>query len=92
MGLNGVGIKAVNALSESFEIRSVRDGVMKFARFERGELIFESPETATDEPNGTFTQFTPDSTIFTGYRYRDEHVLTIFAQLHLPQHRIGNYL
>lgn len=77
VGLNGVGIKAVNALSESFEIKSYRDGLMKTARFERGELIYESPETPTDEPNGTFTRFTPDDTVFAGYKFREEYVLTL---------------
>ena len=64
VGLNGVGIKAVNALSTGFEIRSVRDGQMKSARFSFGELVEESPVVATDEPNGTFVAFTPDESIF----------------------------
>ena len=77
VGLNGVGIKAVNALSESFEIRSVRDGKQKDARFLKGELIEESPITDTDEPNGTFVQFTPDPTIFRDYRFRDEFIIPL---------------
>lgn len=75
IGLNGVGIKAVNTLSTSFEIRSVRDGQMKTARFECGKLLEESPITACDEPNGTFVQFIPDASIFCGYRYREEFII-----------------
>ena len=76
-GLNGVGIKAVNAVSESFEISSYINGSMKTARFERGELLFESPEEATDEPTGTFVQFTPDNTIFEGFKYKEDYVQTL---------------
>lgn len=75
IGLNGVGIKVVNALSTSFEIRSVRGGQMKTARFECGKLLEESPITACDEPNGTFVQFIPDTSIFCGYRYREEFII-----------------
>jgi len=75
IGLNGVGIKVVNALSTSFEIRSVRGGQMKTARFECGKLLEESPITACDEPSGTFVQFIPDASIFCGYRYREEFII-----------------
>lgn len=78
VGLNGVGIKAVNALSTSFEIRSVRDGQMKSARFSCGNLIEESDIVpAGDEPNGTFVSFTPDASIFRDYRYRDEFIVPL---------------
>lgn len=77
VGLNGVGIKAVNALSDDFEIYSVRDGEMKRARFCRGKLIEDFPVAPTDEPNGTFVQFTPDATIFRDYKYRDEYILPL---------------
>lgn len=77
VGLNGVGIKAVNALSESFEVSTYRDGMMKTARFERGQLIFESPEVPTEEQNGTFVQFTPDNTLFEHYKFQDDFVLTM---------------
>lgn len=77
VGLNGVGIKAVNALSSEFEIRSVRDGMGKTARFEKGELIEETEILPTDEPNGTFVRFIPDDTIFRNYRFRDDHVETL---------------
>ncbi|MBD5180572.1 MAG: type IIA DNA topoisomerase subunit B [Bacteroidales bacterium] len=76
-GLNGVGIKAVNALSTSFIIQSVRDGEMKRAVFACGELVEETPVVSTDEPNGTFVQFTPDPTIFKGYFYREEFIVPI---------------
>ena len=74
VGLNGVGIKAVNALSERFVIRSVRDGQGKTATFSRGELLEESEILPTDEPNGTFVQFLPDPAIFRDYLYRDEFI------------------
>ena len=77
VGLNGVGIKAVNALSTGFEIRSVRDGQMKSARFSCGELIEESDIVSTDEPNGTFVGFTPDGTIFRDYHFRDEFIVPL---------------
>lgn len=75
VGLNGVGIKAVNALSTSFEIRACRDGQMKSARFECGELVEVSDILPTDEPNGTFVSFTPDATIFRDYHYHDDFIV-----------------
>ncbi|MFG6385619.1 MAG: type IIA DNA topoisomerase subunit B [Muribaculaceae bacterium] len=77
VGLNGVGIKAVNALSTEFEIRSVRDGMGKTARFAMGELIEETDIMPTDEPNGTFVRFVPDDSIFRNYAFRDDHVETL---------------
>ena len=74
IGLNGVGVKAVNALSCDFTVRSVRDGKMKQARFKGGELLDESEIADTDQPNGTYVEFIPDPTIFTGYRYREEFI------------------
>lgn len=75
VGLNGVGLKAVNALSSDFEVRSIRSGMMKTAQFCRGELVMQSELTPTDEPNGTFVQFTPDNTLFRGYVYDSEHII-----------------
>ncbi|MBC9929586.1 type IIA DNA topoisomerase subunit B [Chitinophaga varians] len=72
VGLNGVGTKAVNALSSYFRVQSVRDGRMKVAEFERGVLIKEHKETATSEPNGTLVTFTPDDTVFKNYRFIPE--------------------
>ncbi len=76
VGLNGVGLKAVNALSARFVARSVRDGEMRTAVFERGELKGDTTEKAEEE-NGTYIFFEPDSTLFTGYRYRGEFVETM---------------
>ncbi|NSL87430.1 DNA topoisomerase IV subunit B [Chitinophaga solisilvae] len=72
VGLNGVGTKAVNALSSYFRVQSVRDGRMKVAEFERGVLIKEHKESATTEANGTLVTFTPDETVFKNYRYIPE--------------------
>ena len=72
VGLNGVGIKAVNALSSSFFIQSYRDGMSNSVSYACGEVVSESGLTPTDEPNGTLVQFSPDGTIFKNYAYRDE--------------------
>lgn len=77
VGLNGVGIKAVNALSTTFTITSVRDGMMLEADFSRGELVSNNEPVATDQPNGTSVTFTPDPTIFRDYRYRDEFIVPL---------------
>ncbi len=77
VGLNGVGIKAVNALSTDFIIQSTRDGQMRRATFSKGELITETDIVNSDEPNGTFVQFTPDNSIFPDYAYREEFVIPL---------------
>ncbi len=77
VGLNGVGIKAVNALSSRFVIQSHRDGLTRRAEFARGELVSETEETATDEPNGTFVEFTPDNSVFRDYRFNMEFIVTL---------------
>ena len=77
VGLNGVGIKAVNALSDRFVISAIRDGQKKTAEFTHGNLINESDLVATDAPNGTEVNFTPDPTIFRDYRYRDEFIVAM---------------
>lgn len=69
VGLNGVGTKAVNALSSYFKVTSVREGRVKVAEFERGVLLKEHKEAATTEPNGTLVTFTPDDTVFKNYQY-----------------------
>ncbi|MDR2858787.1 MAG: type IIA DNA topoisomerase subunit B [Mediterranea sp.] len=74
VGLNGVGIKAVNALSSSFRICSYRDGEMKAATFEQGNIIEEVLITVTNELNGTLIEFTPDASIFKDYQYRNENI------------------
>lgn len=77
VGLNGVGIKAVNALSTEFYIESVRDGQCKQAHFSRGEIISESDIIPSDEPNGTLVRFTPDAEIFRGYKYLEEFIIPL---------------
>ena len=72
VGLNGVGIKAVNALSSSFFIQSYRDGMNNSVSYACGEVVSESGLMPTDEPNGTLVQFSPDGTIFKNYAYREE--------------------
>ncbi len=69
VGLNGVGTKAVNALSASFEISSFRDGKGKTARFEAGELVEETQLFKTSEKDGTLVRFTPDPQLFPKYAY-----------------------
>lgn len=76
VGLNGVGTKAVNALSESFYVRSHRDGECSWARFERGELV-DSGREATKEKNGTLVEFTPDPMMFSDYKYNLDFVQTM---------------
>jgi topoisomerase-4 subunit B len=70
VGLNGVGTKAVNALSDKFRLYAVREGEKKEAVFHRGELVEEFPITKTDETNGTFVEFVPDDSIFKKYVFK----------------------
>ena len=77
VGLNGVGIKAVNALSTSFIVESVRDGQCKHVEFSKGVITDEHEICATDQPNGTMVTFTPDAEIFRDYLYRDEYVVPL---------------
>ena len=76
VGLNGVGVKAVNALSSHFEVRSYRDGKVRMATFEQGILQHEYTEDTQDE-NGTFIYFEPDNTLFTNYSFHDDIVETM---------------
>ena len=76
VGLNGVGTKAVNALSENFYVCSYRDGECSWARFERGELK-ESGKDTTNEKNGTLVTFTPDKMMFGEYAYNMDYVETM---------------
>ena len=76
VGLNGVGVKAVNALSTRFEVRSYRDGQVRKATFERGVLKTDTTEPTTDE-TGTYIWFEPDNTLFKNYRFHDEIVETM---------------
>ncbi len=74
VGLNGVGLKAVNALSTEFEIIAYRNGQRKRALFSMGNLIEESDIEPTEEANGTFVRFTPSASIFRDYAFRDEFI------------------
>src|SRR5690349_13487678 len=69
VGLNGVGTKAVNALSMYFKVASIREGRMKEAEFERGVLIKEYKESKSGESNGTLVEFEPDDTMFKHYHF-----------------------
>lgn len=77
IGQNGVGVKAVNAMSTDFRVCSFRDGKMKKARFSAGNLLEESDLKDTDQPNGTLVEFTPDPMIFTDYRFRDDYIIPL---------------
>ncbi len=74
VGLNGVGTKAVNALSNYFRVESVRDGKMKVAEFERGELLKDHRLAKTKEPNGTTIIFRPDESVFKNFRFIPEYL------------------
>jgi topoisomerase IV subunit B len=74
VGLNGVGTKAVNALSTSFVVQSYRDGKTKKVEFSKGEITLEHPEIETTQRNGTAITFYPDDTIFRNYRYIPDFV------------------
>ncbi|THH40341.1 DNA topoisomerase IV subunit B [Neolewinella litorea] len=74
VGLNGVGLKATNALSEDFRVYAVREGKLKQADFSRGELVKEHKPVSTKEENGTFVSFIPDNGIFKKYRFRNDFV------------------
>ena len=74
VGLNGVGTKAVNALSDYFRVRSFRDGKMKVAEFSKGNITENHPETDTSDRNGTEISFIPDYSIFTHFKFRKEYI------------------
>lgn len=77
VGLNGVGMKATNALSTYFEISSCRNGEKKKVCYSRGEITNDCPICPTDEENGTYVKFVPDKDIFLNYKYNDEFVETM---------------
>jgi len=77
VGLNGVGTKAVNALSEKFIISSYRDGEVKSVEFARGEVVTDSEIKKTDEANGTKVIFYPDKEIFKNYKFNFEYIETM---------------
>lgn len=77
VGLNGVGMKATNALSTYFEISSCRNGEKKKVCYSRGEITDDCPICPIDEENGTYVKFVPDKDIFLNYKYNDEFVETM---------------
>ncbi len=74
VGLNGVGTKAVNALSEDFLVTAFREGKQRSASFKKGVLIQETKETKTTEANGTLVVFTPDTSMFKNFHYIHEYI------------------
>ena len=76
VGLNGVGVKAVNALSARFEVKSFREGKMRHLVFERGVMKSDKTQKSNDE-NGTYIFFEPDTTLFKGYQFHDDIVETM---------------
>ena len=76
VGLNGVGVKAVNALSSRFEVRSYREGKVRIATFSKGDLLTDETQD-TEEENGTYIFFEPDATLFLGYSFRPEFIETM---------------
>ena len=74
VGLNGVGTKAVNALSEYFYVQAYRDGKAKAAEFKKGALIKDPGLTSSKEENGTYVKFTPDASIFKNYEFNFNHI------------------
>ncbi|PIE49039.1 MAG: DNA topoisomerase IV [Flavobacteriales bacterium] len=75
VGLNGVGTKAVNALSEHFKVQSVRDNKTKIVEFEKGELTADEKEQQSSLRKGTKVSFTPDGSIFNNYKFRNEYIV-----------------
>jgi topoisomerase IV subunit B len=77
VGLNGVGTKAVNALSNKFMVQSFRDGQCRKAEFEKGKLVSDSEIFADNSERGTYIHFEPDDTLFENYVYKDEYIETM---------------
>ncbi|HAQ20254.1 MAG TPA: DNA topoisomerase IV [Prolixibacteraceae bacterium] len=77
VGLNGVGIKAVNALSSHFLIKSFREGEVKEISFSEGILVDELDVVPSEQANGTYVAFTPDSKVFKGFHYIDDYVVNM---------------
>ena len=78
VGLNGVGTKAVNALSENFIVESMREGELKRAVFQKGELVEDNKLVKTEERNGTYFEFIPDTGIFKNYKFRVPYLQKLF--------------
>lgn len=74
VGLNGVGTKAVNALSDYFKVQAIRDKKTKVAEFEKGVLVKNHNQAKTKDPNGTLISFTPDESIFKNYKFKNDYI------------------
>lgn len=74
VGLNGVGTKAVNALSDYFRVQAIRDKKTKIADFEKGVLVKNHNQSKTKDPNGTLITFTPDESIFKNYKFKNDYI------------------
>jgi topoisomerase-4 subunit B len=74
VGLNGVGTKAVNALSNYFKVEAYREGQGKYAEFKKGVLVVDSKVTKSDEKNGTYVEFEPDNSMFKNYHFIPEYL------------------
>src|SRR6187551_119693 len=74
VGLNGVGTKAVNALSNYFKVQAIRDGQTKYAEFKKGVLVTDGKLTKTDDKNGTYVEFEPDNSMFKNYHFIPEYL------------------
>ena len=90
VGLNGVGTKAVNALSSYFNIKSIRDGKSKSIEFTRGSLDVDEKIISNSSRKGTKIVFVPDNQIFGNYRFLDEYVEKDGFELLLLKHRLNN--
>ena len=77
VGLNGVGTKAVNALSEYFKVQSIRDGKTKIVEFKRGKITLDDEIKDSSQRNGTRIMFVPDSEIFSNFKFLDHHISTM---------------
>ncbi|HEX8356439.1 MAG TPA: ATP-binding protein, partial [Segetibacter sp.] len=92
VGLNGVGTKAVNALSAYFKVTAFRDGRQKTVEFQNGVLLKEHKEKDSTEPNGTLVLFTPDETIFKNYQFKSDYIETrIWNYCYLNAGLVINY-
>ncbi len=78
VGLNGVGTKAVNALSDHFVVEAYRDGEVKRAEFKQGEVVADEKVKKTDEANGTYVKFTPDASVFKNFQFRQPYLEKLF--------------
>jgi topoisomerase IV subunit B len=78
VGLNGVGIKAVNALSSQFKIQSFRENQVKSIEFSKGEIIMQDPVQSSTQANGTLINFTPDDEVFGKFRFISEYIEKMF--------------